>query len=80
MDRIPKKLLLIIAITMMPLFVAAADFSQSQSLTDTEWDTVRSRVALLDKVSYIPSLLSEKNRLKSVENIKITQAWQFLIV
>jgi hypothetical protein len=57
MDRIPEKLLLIIAITMMPLFVAAADFSQSQSLTDTEWETVRSRVALLDKVAYIPSLL-----------------------
>jgi hypothetical protein len=40
-------------------FVAAnaADLSRPSSLTDEEWDKIREHVLLLDKVSFVPSLL-----------------------
>ena len=57
MDKLPKKLFLIVVITTVSFVAAAADFSQRQPLSGTEWEKVRSRVVLLDKVSYIPSLL-----------------------
>ena len=57
MDNLPKKFFLIIVITTVTFSAAASDLSQPQPLSDTEWDKVRSRVVLLDRVSYIPSLL-----------------------
>ena len=57
MDKLPKRLFLIIVVTAVSFVAAAAELSKPQPLSDTEWDIVRSRVDLLDKVSYIPSLL-----------------------
>jgi hypothetical protein len=36
---------------------AETDYAGSSPLTDSQWETVRDRVGLLDKVAYLPSLL-----------------------
>ena len=46
------------ALVAMSLVAAnAADLSQPSSLSDQEWDKIREHVLLLDKVSFVPSLL-----------------------
>lgn len=37
--------------------VPANEFSNPSALTDTDWQRMQERVALLDKIAYIPSLL-----------------------
>ena len=36
---------------------ADTDYAGSSPLTDSQWETVRDRVSLLDKIAYLPSLL-----------------------
>jgi hypothetical protein len=36
---------------------AETDYAGSSPLTDSQWETVRDRVGLLDKIAYLPSLL-----------------------
>jgi hypothetical protein len=36
---------------------AETDYAGSSPLTDSQWETVRDRVDLLDKIAYLPSLL-----------------------
>lgn len=48
---------LIVLCSLVAAVAPAANLTQPTPLTDTEWDDVRKRVGLLDKVSFIPSLL-----------------------
>ena len=52
-----QKLSLIVILTAASFVTGAADLSQSAPLSDADWDRVREHVGLLDKVSFLPSLL-----------------------
>jgi len=57
MDNVSAKSCLVIVFTMASFLASAADLSQPNPLSDSEWDKVREHVELLDKISFIPSLL-----------------------
>jgi len=52
-----QKSSLIATLTVASFVTGAADFSQSTPLSDADWDRVREHVGLLDKVSFLSSLL-----------------------
>lgn len=54
----PLKYFSLIVIFALASFAAtAADLKQSAPLTDVEWEKAREHVGLLDKISFVPSLL-----------------------
>ena len=57
MDNVSAKSCLVIVFTMASFLASAADLSQPNPLSDSEWDKVREHVELLDKISFVPSLL-----------------------
>lgn len=48
---------LIAVLSVISCVAPAADLTQSAPLTTPEWDRIREHVALLDKISFVPSLL-----------------------
>jgi hypothetical protein len=57
MDNVLAKSCLVIVFMMASIPASATDFSQPNPLSYSEWDKVRERVELLDKISFVPSLL-----------------------
>ena len=57
MDEVLAKSCLVIVFMMASFLASATDLSQPNPLSDSEWDKVREHVELLDKISFVPSLL-----------------------
>lgn len=57
MDEVLAKSCLVIVFMMASFLASATDLSQPDPLSDSEWDKVREHVELLDKISFVPSLL-----------------------
>lgn len=48
---------LMITLALMSVLASGADLGKADPLTDAEWEKVREHVDLLDKISFVPSLL-----------------------
>lgn len=52
-----KKSVVIFAFWLTSFFASAADLKQAAPLTDAQWEKLGEHVSLLDKISFVPSLL-----------------------
>ena len=57
LDSVFAKSCLVILVTTASFLASAADLSQPEPLSETDWDQIREHVGLLEKVSFVPSLL-----------------------
>lgn len=77
---IPRSLeLVLLAALALPasLAAAAAEAAQGGLLSEAEWETVGQRVALLDRIAYIPSVLPVIMRNRQVLGLSDVQVAQF---
>ena len=52
-----RSVAVILTLALMSVSVTGADLEKAAPLTDAEWEKVRQHVDLLDKISFVPSLL-----------------------
>ena len=72
-----KSLSLITVFATTSLVASATDLAQPTALSDAEWDTIQEYVGLLDKISFMPSLLPVIMKHRDALNLSDDQKQAF---